>query len=588
MLGISGLAAAPGYKRRNLPGLTAEEYAIFQGGDAAAALVVDKRVVAAAAEERFDGRKHSAAFPAEAARFCLDAGATAAADLDVVAHSFSYLPERRLYGSMPEYYRKMYDEVLDPEITVRRAEQALGIDLSGKFLPVPHHLAHAASAYVPSGFDRALVLISDGLGERQSATVFVASPQDYEPLVEVPAASSLGLLYGLFTMYLGFRFNDGEYKVMGLAPYGDPSKYADIFLRRWVHLDSDGRYLIPLLFENTSVLERETNRGALRALEAELGPRRFPAEPIEQRHMDIAAALQVVLERCQLHLLTHVQQRTGLRQLAIAGGVGLNCVANRAVLRSGLFDDVYVQPAAGDDGAALGAALYAAGCSGRSRGGGFHPLLGPQFGLDDCRRAASRVDGLDVRLLGDEAELARAVAELLEAGAVIGWFQGRMEFGPRALGNRSILADPRRAELRDRINGLVKMRESFRPFAPAVLAEHASEWFDIPPTLAHRFADMLFVADVWPEHIRRMPAVTHVDGSARVQTVSREVNPAFWRLIHEFGRRTGLPALLNTSFNVQGQPIVRTPDEAVATFVDAGLDALVMGRLLVTRPADVP
>ncbi|WP_109642375.1 carbamoyltransferase family protein [Lentzea atacamensis] len=583
ILGFSGLPRSRTYKRTNLAGLTEREYAIFQGADSAAALVADGRIVAASAEERFNGIKHSEVFPRGAASFCLDAGGLKAEDLDLVAHSFAFGPERSFYEGLSDYYRGMYDAVFAPEVNQRIAEEALGTNLAGRFLPVPHHLAHAASAYLPSGFDESLVLVADGLGERNATSIMIARPGGYDVLEELPAHGSLGLLYGLFTLYLGFWFGDGEYKVMGLAPYGDATKYADVIMDNWVVLEPGGRYSFPILLENPTELDKETYRGALSAMERLLGPIRGEDDPLEQRHMDIAAGVQAVVQTVQMHVLRHFRRETGLRQLCIAGGVGLNCVANGALLRSKLFDDVYVQPAAGDDGAALGAALYAAqvrdGLASASR----DPLLGPDSSEKERRTAAAAVPGVDVREFASTDELAGEVAALIDGGAIVGWFQGRMEFGPRALGSRSILADPRRPDMRDRINALVKKRESFRPFAPAVLAEETTEWFEVEQKDVHRFADMLFVAYARKARADQLPATTHVDGSARVQTVSPESNPLFHQLISAFHSRTGVPVLLNTSFNVRGQPIVRTAREAVDTFLSAGLDALVLGDLVLTR-----
>lgn len=581
ILGFSGLSTARKFKESRWPGLDSREYAITQGADAAAALIADGQLIGAAAEERFDGTKHSAAFPLGAVNFCLEKAGLKATDIECVAHSFSYEPQRAFYTGQAGYYRDLYDSVLNPAVNRAVAEEALGVDLAGKFLPVPHHLAHAASAYVPSGFADALVLVSDGLGEKYSATVLIANEKGYDTLTEVPAHSSLGLFYGLITLYLGFAFGDGEYKVMGLAPYGDPTRYLDKITRKWVHLEANGQYFLSALLENSSDLDKETYRAALSALEAELGPRRAPGAPLEQRHMDIAASLQEVLQNVQLHVLSHYRRETGLRRLCLAGGVALNCVCNGLILRSRLFDDVYVQPAAGDDGSALGAAFYAAQLAGESPKAPSGTSLGPSYSADACRQAVENVPGLDVRTFDDDDQLVRSAAALIAAGKIVGWFQGAMEFGPRALGNRSILADPRRADMRDRINALVKKRESFRPFAPAVLAERATELFEIEQEDVHRFSEMLYVAHVRPEHAKRMPATTHVDGSARVQTVSRDDNPVFWKLIHAFDAQAGLPVVLNTSFNVQGQPIVRTPLEGVRTFVDAGLDALVMDRMII-------
>jgi carbamoyltransferase len=581
IIGFSGLSKARRFKEARWRGLDPREYAITQGADSAAALIVGGEVVGAAAEERFDGIKHSAAFPSGAIAFCLERAGLTAADIACVAHSFSYEPERAFYAGQSGYYHDLYDEVLDPAANRTVAEEALGVDLTGKFLPVPHHLAHAASAYVPSGFADALVLVSDGLGERHSATVMIGNKHGLKVLDEVPAHSSLGLFYGLFTLYLGFAFGDGEYKVMGLAPYGDPARYLDKITRKWVQLEENGKYFLSALLENSSDLDKETYRAALSTLEMELGPRRTPGAPIEQRHMDIAAGLQEILQNIQLHVLRHYRRETGLRRLCLAGGVALNCVANGLILRSRLFDDVYVQPASGDDGSALGAALYATQLAGDTPESPHGTSLGPAYNADACRDAIKGVPGLTVRVFDDDDQLVRSTAELIAAGKIIGWFQGAMEFGPRALGNRSILADPRRADMRDRVNRLVKKRESFRPFAPAVLAERATELFEIEPEDVERFSDMLFVAYARGGSAERMPATTHVDGSARVQTVSHHNNPLFWKLIQAFDDQTGLPVILNTSFNVQGQPIVRTPRQAVSTFLDAGLDALIMDRMLV-------
>ncbi|MEU1122900.1 carbamoyltransferase C-terminal domain-containing protein [Streptomyces sp. NPDC005899] len=584
VLGFSGLSLARTFKERSWPDLESREYAITQGADAAAALVVGGRLVAAAAEERFDGVKHSSAFPAGAADFTLETAGLKASQIDLVAHCFSFGPERDFYTGQGDYYRGLYETALDPDVNRAVAERCLGRDLTGRFRAVPHHLAHAASAYYPSGYEDALVLVSDGLGERHSATVYAAGAGGLQTLAEVPAHSSLGLLYGLFTLYLGFAFGDGEYKVMGLAPHGDPSRHINTILRDWVHLDSGGRYFVPLLLENVSDLDKETYGAALAVMEGQFGPRRDPADPVEQRHKDIAAALQAVLQRAQLHQLTHYRGETGLTRLCLAGGVALNCSANGVLLRSGLFEDLYVQPASGDDGAALGAAYVVSAELGERPEPVIGTAFGPAYGPRDHERAAAR-PGLDVRRTQDDAELVALTARLITEGQVVGWFQGAMEFGPRALGHRSILADPRRAEMRERINSLVKKRESFRPFAPAVTEEAATAIFEIEPEDVHRFAEMLFVGYVRPAYAERLPAVTHVDSSARVQSVARAASPLFWSLIEEVGELTGLPVVLNTSFNVAGQPIVRTPDEAVRTFLDAGLDALVLGRLVITRTA---
>jgi carbamoyltransferase len=587
VLGFSGLPLAQAVKRDLLGQLTEDEYAVTQGADAAAALVRHGNVVAAAAQERFDGIKHSSAFPIDAVRFCLTMAGVPASGLSAVAHSFSYGDCEPVFAT-EEFYADFYRRALSPEVNREHAERLLGVDLADRYLPVEHHLAHAASAYYPSGQSESLVLVSDGLGERNSATVWHWTRDGRAVrLREVPAIDSIGMLYGIFTMYLGFRFSDGEYKVMGLAPWGDPGSTAARILRDFVEILPDGAYRVPLLLRDVTAVEKETHRGAIAAIEAVFGPRRQAGDPITSRHKDIAAGLQAVLQMVQLHVLAYFRELTGLSTVAMAGGVALNCSFNGALLRSGLFDQVYVQPAAGDDGAALGAALVAAERLHGRPVPGSSTLLGPGFDDDECRAAARAVPPEHVKMVEarDEEEVIEKALELIVTGAIVGWFAGRMEFGPRALGNRSILADPRRPDMRARINELVKKREGFRPFAPAVTAEDAGRYFEMADGTERQFREMLFVAYVREQHRPDLPAVTHVDGTARVQTVFEDENPRFWRLLDAMGRATGYPILLNTSFNVAGQPIVRTPQEAVDTFWRAGLDALVLGSsLLIRRP----
>jgi carbamoyltransferase len=456
------------------------------------------------------------------------------------------------------------------------------VDWDKKFIAVPHHLAHAASAFYLSGFDEALILVSDGMGEVHSMTVAVGEGAKIEILKQGSAFHSLGILYGVFTLYLGFDMNMDEYKVMGLAPYGNQRRYFDKVMET-VRLKKDGTYTIPMLAKDTTLLERETHEGVLKFLAEQFGPPRKTEDEITQHHKDIAAALQAVLQTCQLHVLRHFQAATGLSKLCLAGGVALNCSLNGVVHRSRLFNQMFVQPAAGDDGTALGAALVAS----QAHDPSFRPhkitvpLWGPEFDQDHILRALderadcawTRPDSFD--------ELCEQVARRLAAGEIVAWFQGRMEFGPRALGSRSILADPRDPGMRDRINSLVKKREAFRPFAPVVTCESAKDYFHIASGDEETFAHMLYVTQVLPAYRQNLPAITHVDGSARVQTVSQEHNPRLWKLLKAFEHVAGLPILLNTSFNVKGEPIVCTPSEAINTFRNARLDVLVMGDYLV-------
>ena len=590
ILGFSGLDTSVQFKRSWFPSLSEREYRIVQGLDSAAAFVRDGRVEFAAAEERFSRCKGTGAFPIGAMRAALAECGCTEADVDVVAHGFDYAPLQSQFLEDP-YTRAQYREVYDPEVQLQLLKRQLaGIDWRGKFVAVPHHVAHAASAFFQSGMDESLVLVTDGAGERDSLTVFAASGAELEPIAKVSAFHSLGTLYGVFTLYLGFEFNSDEYKVMGLAPYGEPRRYFAEMMEL-VHLRDDGTYVIPVFGENKTLEERETHRGVLRALEARFGPPRAPEGEMEQRHKDIAAALQLVLQHAQMHVLRHFRRHTGLTNLCMAGGVALNCTANGVIKRSRLFRNVFVQPAAGDDGTALGAALYV------QRRESPHtrptrvglPCWGPSFSTERASCAVEmRSDCRAVRY-DSFPQLCEEAVRRLAAGQIIGWFQGAMEFGPRALGHRSILADPRVADMRTRVNMRVKLREGFRPFAPAVTAEGAPTYFDVAPADEATFAHMLFVMPVRPPYRAALPAVTHVDGSARLQTVSRELDERFWLLLREFERQTGVPILLNTSFNVRGQPIVCTPEEAIETFLRARLDALILDDLLITAaPPDAP
>jgi carbamoyltransferase len=418
-------------------------------------------------------------------------------------------------------------------------------------------------------------------------TVAVGRGREITTLKQASAFHSLGVLYGVFTLYLGFCMNMDEYKVMGLAPYGNPRRYFEKVMEL-VNLKNDGTYTIPAFAKDKTLLEKETHTGILRLLAERFGPPREPESDITQDHKDIAAALQAVLQACQLDVLRHFKAETGQRRLCLAGGVALNCSLNGVLRRSRLFDGIFVQPAAGDDGCALGAALVAS----KLHEPEFKPrkmtvpLWGPEFEESDIRQALdARPDCAWTKPDSFDA-LCAHVAERLSAGEVVAWFQGRMEFGPRALGSRSILADPRDPAMRDRINSLVKKREGFRPFAPVVTREAARRYFDIVPGDEDAFAHMLYVTHVLPAHRQKLPAVTHVDGSARVQTVSEADNPRLWKLLRAFESVTSLPILLNTSFNVKGEPIVCTPREALNTFRNARLDALVLGDYLVELQPD--
>jgi len=582
IIGISGINGNVAFKRREFPALSERQYRINQGFDSAAALVRQGEVIAAAAEERFTRQKATGDFPIQAIRYCLEAGRVSMEDVDLLAHGFDYGSFRSAFQES-EYSRKQYSELYSPD--VQRQHLAMhfpGVDWEKKFIAVPHHLAHAASAFYPSGFAEALIVVSDGMGEAHSLTIALGQGTEIQILRQVSAFHSLGILYGVFTLHLGFLMNMDEYKVMGLAPYGNPRHYFNEVMEL-ISLKDDGTYTIPVFGQDKTPADRETHAGVLAMLQERFGAPREPGDELTQNHKDIAAALQSVLHTCQLHVLRHFQGQTGQHHLCLAGGVALNCSANGVLRRSRLFGQVFIQPAAGDDGTALGAALYAS----KVQDPDYRPrkmtvpLWGPEFDGSQVRRAIEARPDCAWTKFDSFPELCHQVAERLADGEVVCWFQGRMEFGPRALGSRSILADPRDPHMRDRINSLVKKREGFRPFAPVVTSESARQFFAIAPAEEGCFAHMLYVTQVKPDYREQLPAVTHVDGSARVQTVSPEDDSRLWQLLKAYESATGMALLLNTSFNVKGEPIVCTPEEALNTFINAHLDLLVMGDFVV-------
>ena len=584
IIGISGLENAMAFKRDRWPGLEEREYRISQGHDAAAALLVNGVPVAAAAEERFNREKHSGKFPAHAIASCLKQAGLGLEEVDQIAHCFDYAPYRPAYMLDPETARS-YEAVYSREALLELAGRYLPGVAAGRIHGVNHHLAHAASAYYTSGWEECLVVVADGMGEIHGISVYRGSERKLEPLASMPALDSIGILYSLVTLHLGFDFNADEYKIMGLAPYGDPSRFRAAFAEL-VHLLPGGVIGIPALRLNRLREQRESYAGTRSLLHRELAPARRPEEEITQVHRDIAAALQECLDNVMLHICGGFGASTGLRKLALAGGVALNCTANGRLLRSGLFDSIYVQPAAGDDGAALGAALYRAALSGEVRNVRMPvPFLGPEHPVHRIEQALGQFgSAVSARHFGTLEDACSAAALQISQGRVIAWYRGRMEFGPRALGHRSILADPSRPEMRDRINAMVKMREAFRPFAPAVTLEQVDRWFEVPPRTELPY--MITTVDVREPYRSQLPAITHVNGSARVQTVSRSGNPEFHALLRAVGETTGREMVLNTSFNVKGQPIVNTPEEAIETFLRTDIEYLFLENVLIARAAD--
>jgi carbamoyltransferase len=582
--------------------------------DSAAAYVEDGRVVAAAQEERFTRRKQDPSFPANAARYCLDEAGIRVEELDavvfyerpdlkfarLVATYLAFAPQgwESFRRAAPEWLggKRRLDRILLREL----GTLGLGDLDPSKLRFAEHHVSHAASAYYPSPFEDAAALTVDGVGEWATTTAALGKGGELTMLKELRFPHSVGLLYAAFTSYTGFRVNSGEYKVMGLAPYGEP-KYAQLIYDHLVDLEPDGSLrLNQEYFDYCTGISMTSDRFH----DLFGGPPREAETLLRQRDMDLAASVQVVTDEILLRMTRALADETGERRLCLAGGVALNCVTNGKILRDGRFDAIWIQPAAGDAGGAVGAALlgyHLLGGQPRRVPDGLDGMegsyLGPEFtqGEIESRLAAA---GARLETLADDAIL-EATADALVDGQAVGWFQGRMEFGPRALGNRSILGDPRSRSMQKQLNLKIKYREGFRPFAPSVLAEDAAEWFDLDAASPY----MLLVADVrddrkldLPENYGELqgldklnvprseiPAVTHVDFSARIQTVHGETNPRYYELIRRFKERTGCGVLVNTSFNVRGEPIVCTPEDAWRCFMGTELDLLVAGNCLVRK-----
>jgi carbamoyltransferase len=579
--------------------------------DAAAAILNDGQLVAAAEEERFTRRKHDYNFPEKAIDFCLRRAQITGQELDsVVFFEKPFLKLERIlttsaatYPSSSVVFQKAMTTWLKDKLWIKgKLATFLKLDPK-KIIFCEHHISHAASSFFCSPFEDAAILTVDGVGEWATATFGEGHGTDLKLLGEIRFPHSLGLLYSAFTALLGFEVNEGEYKVMGMAPFGRP-EYKDK-VEKLIRLGSDGSFHLDMKYFSFDRSSTDTYNekfvelmGPPRAPESsffteESGyPSYFGPKPIDfgkqaennQHYANIAASIQSVTEDVLVHMSRHLQQRTGLKRLCLAGGVALNSVANGRMLREAGFDEIFVQPAAGDGGGALGAALWA-----------HHVVAGRprKFQMDhaywgDEHSNGSIVDYLNSQSVKHESfdnedTLCRKAVAALEAGSVVGWMQGRFEWGPRALGNRSILADPRRPEMKEIVNTKIKFREPFRPFAPSVLIDKASDFFDarIAKQLPARF--MAMVADVRPEAKSKIPAVTHVDGTARLQTVLPETNPLYARLLSEFERATGVPILLNTSFNLRGEPIVNTPAETLSSFARSGMDMVVMGNTIVQK-----
>jgi carbamoyltransferase len=582
--------------------------------DSAAALLSNGQLIAAAQEERFSRKKHDPGFPQNAILYCLSTSGVKLADIDYICFydkpliKFERLLETYLF-SAPKGVRSFtkampvwLKEKLFLKVILKKELAKLG-EIPEKELPPllfnEHHRSHAASAFFPSPFEKAAVLCLDGVGEWATTSVWKGDNNSLTPLWEIDFPHSLGLLYSAFTYFTGFKVNSGEYKLMGLAPYGEP-RFVTQILDNLLDLKKDGTFRLDMRYFNYLSGLTMTNKRFNKLFE---GPPRNPESQITQREMDLARSIQVVTEKIILRLANTVNQELGEPNLCLAGGVALNCVANGRILEEGPFDKLWIQPASGDAGGAVGAAFSVwheylnnkrTVTSDDSMQGAY---LGPKLPAEDIQKYLDSVGAVYHRM--EEEELLEYVAELLAEGNIVGWFQGRMEFGPRALGNRSILGDPRNPKMQSTMNLKIKHRESFRPFAPAVILDKATEWFN----LKHKSPYMLLVTSIREEKRKavsegseklfgidklkitrsEIPAVTHVDWSARVQTVSKDTNPKFYQLINKFEQRTDCPVLINTSFNVRGEPIVCSPEDALRCFMHTEIDYLALENFLLHK-----
>lgn len=573
--------------------------------DSAACLVQDGKIVAAAQEERFTRKKHEYSFPKNAIEYCLKEGNIATEDLNfIVFYDKPFIKFERLLVTYLQYAPKgLKSFIMAMPLWLKqklwmKEYIAKELNFKGKILFPEHHESHAASAFYPSPFQDAAILTMDGVGEWTTSSYGIGKGNEIELIAELHFPHSLGLLYSAFTYFTGFKVNSGEYKLMGLAPYGEP-KYVDVILDELIDLKDDGSFKMNMKYFNYCAGLTMTNK---RFNELFDGPPRKAETKIKQREMDIARSIQEVTEEIMLRMTRHVHKQTGMKYLVLAGGVALNCVGNGRIIREGPFDDIWIQPAAGDAGGSLGAALYVwyrylnnnrKIDNGRDQQQGSY--LGPVYSNNEIKTFLKR-EQISYRKLED-SEIANEVANLIAAENVVGWFQGRMEFGPRALGNRSIIGDARSPKMQSVMNLKIKFRENFRPFAPSVMSEHVQDYFEIDRESPY----MLLVApvkkDLWfdmPDNgatgldklkiVRSIiPAITHVDYSARIQTVNKDDNSLYHGMINAFYEKTGCPVIINTSFNVRGEPIVCTPEHAYLCFMRTNMDYLIMGNFLLVK-----
>ncbi|MBD1228693.1 carbamoyltransferase [Xenorhabdus griffiniae] len=580
VLGISGLPDAQKWLKEHYANIEPLDARICQGLDSAACIIVDGEIIAAASEERFNGVKGTGEFPRQAIDYCLRAAGIAEDEVDIIAHGFNYDACRRFFVSGAD--KAKFDAIYSSETVIRHFEQAGWSNVRVRFRATDHHYTHAVSAFVPSGFESALCIVADGMGETESVSIFSCRNGEFERLDTQTISSSPGIAYSICTRFLGFMFNSDEYKVMGLAAYGDSQKYSPFF-HDFLRFDDETGQILVCWPQGALNSAEDGYPGALSWIQSSTRlASRHAAEEVTQDHADFAAALQKRFSEMLCNLALWWLRRSGHSRLCLAGGVFLNCRANQLIASLEEVEDIFIQPASGDDGSALGAALAHAH-SYQTKASFFSPYLGPEYTDQEIQAliAEPQYKQLSFTTLGYTEEYFASAAQAIRDDLIIAWFSGRMEFGPRALGNRSILALPSGKEIKERINRTVKFREGFRPFAPAITDECLDTIFEVKHKSPYRY--MLSTATVKASMANVVSGVRHADGTARTQLVTEQFNPVFYRLLKSVKHSTGHGCVVNTSFNVKGQPLIMDPRTALDTFMNTSLDRLYLQGVIVCK-----
>lgn len=582
MLGYSGLDSYLDYKNTNIKGLSNSESLVSQGMDAAAAIMCNGKIVAACAEERFTHKKHTGDFPKHSIDACLTRAGISINDVSYIAHNFNYEPYKELL-KQNNYSKRLYEIILSNQSQINLFKKYYGVDISNRLKSCNHHECHATYTFETSGFNNSLVIVIDGLGEYSSISVYQGDAEGLTLLKSYGPTCSLGMLYSAVTDYLGFIPNSDEYKIMGLAAYGNKNTYKELF-DEVIELSDNGNIKIKNIIPSkiADPKDRETFRYFNKWFSSRIFPKRDYEDSVEQCHKDLAAALQAGLNKAIEHLVRYWKNQTNLDNLCMSGGVALNCVTNAHIAAQKLFCGLYIAPASADDGTALGAAMIVAKREGYSLDKKHYidmPFYGPCIEVDNHNNLLLR-NKLIKKSLGDQ-ELIAVVADEIIKGKIVAWAQGEMEFGPRALGHRSILADPRKYAMRERLNVVTKQRENFRPFAPIVKEEALREFFEVEDGVVYKH--MLVNVNVKEKYRHLLQAITHIDGTARVQPVSKKDLPLLWNLLDGVEQRISLPVLLNTSFNLKSMPIVCYVADAVDVYVNSDIDLLVINNSILRK-----